>query len=144
MKQVKKPNIILDSFGLKFAPRSVQNFNESPIPVEEPPRVTQLAEILKASYVLPQKDVISRCYEEHSFMSDFRSFAQLSEYQKSTMRLLTKRAEELMRIVLGTQTTLWAEAFNPTFQRKCRQIANNWTEQVINFLEEDAFPRFQK
>jgi len=141
---VKKPNIIVDDFGLKFVPKSVQSFNQETIHVEEPLRVSQLAEVVKKSFVTPLKEGIENCYDEYDFMCDFTTFKQLHEYQQDTCKVLKNRADELMKVVLGTANNLWAEAFSSTFQRKCRKISHNWIENTMRILDKDLFPKYQK
>lgn len=131
-------------FGIKYNPKCVESFNKENITVEDPPRPTQLAQMLLKSYIEPLKLLLNKCFEDKQYLFDQQSFLELSDYQKGTSEILKNKVEDLSRIVLGTSATLWSEVFYPVFHRKCEQVAVSKIDLIFEFLRADAFPKFKK
>lgn len=143
-KEMRRPKISTAAFGIKYFPKVVEIFHNEAIVIEDSPRVGILAQLLLTSYVQPLKSLLQKCFEQNQFLVQEQSFEELSEYQKVTTSILKDKTEELMRIVLGTSSSLWAEAFYPIFQQKCEQVAKMKTDLLFQYLDEETFPKYKK
>ncbi|ODN03459.1 Conserved oligomeric Golgi complex subunit 1 [Orchesella cincta] len=144
VKEIRRPNISVTSFGLKYAPKIVDTFNQESIIIEDSPRASQLAQLLLTSYVHPLKELLNQCFHQNQYLVQQQSFEELNEYQKGTVDVLKHNTDDLMRIVLGTAKTLWSETFYPVFQLKCEQISRLKIEAIFKYLSEEAFPNYRK
>ncbi len=143
-KEMRRPKISTAAFGIKYFPKVVEIFHNEAITIEDSPRVGILAQLLLTAYVQPLKSLLQKCFEQNQFLVQEQSFEELSEYQKATTSILKDKTEELMRIVLGTSSSLWVEAFYPIFQQKCEQVAKMKTDLLFQYLDEETFPRYKK
>ncbi len=116
--------------------------NES-ILVEEPPRASSLAEVIQQSFLTPLKTLLGTSYTEDAYMHGLRTLTQMNEYRKSTTQTLNQDCEELMRIVLGTSTSLWTHLFQSVFQLKAQAVVSLCVEEILEFLRNEGFPKFE-
>ena len=131
-------------FGIKYLPKSVDNFNNSNISVDEPPRVSEVAQLLLKFFVEPLKLLLSQSFRSGQYLVEQERFEELSKYQNETQDILKDKIEDLMRIVLGTSNSLWAEVFYPVFQQKGEQVGKLKLDRIFKFLEKEAFPKYKK
>ncbi|CAL8076194.1 unnamed protein product [Orchesella dallaii] len=144
LKEIRRPQVSVSSFGLKYAPKIMDLFNQESIIIEDAPRASQLAQLLLTSYVHPLKGLLNQCFLQNQYLVQQQSFEELSEYQKCTVDILKRNTDDLMRIVLGTAKTLWSETFYPVFQLKCEQISRMKIEVIFKHLSDEDFPNYKK
>lgn len=144
VKEMRRPKISMSSFGIKYTPRIVHTFSNEQLNAEDPPRAGMLAQLLLESYVLPLKNLLSRCFEKRVYLVHQQSFLELNDYQKSTTKILKEKTDDLMRIVLGTSKSLWSETFYPVFQQKCEQVGKQKIDLIFKHLVDDTFPKFKQ
>jgi len=142
-KSVRKPSMNIRNFYFIFQPRCVDEFRSESVKVQTPPRASKLAEIIVQFFISPLKALLESSYLEAGYLEDFETLAQLSEYRESRTQILTTECEDLMRLVLGTSTSLWLHVFAPVFQLKAQAVVTSCLHSISTFLKNEGFPKYE-
>jgi len=139
-KGIRKCKLDPSSFGFRFTPRVISEYNHKTIPVEEPPRVTRLAQIIRDDIVTPLQALLNG---EAKYLTQFVTLVQLAEYRRNSTMVLKEHCEDLMRIVLGPSTSIWNHVFHPVFQQRAERVAKRAVDEIMIFLKTIGYPKYQ-
>jgi len=141
---IRSSKIRKEIFFLKRLPKIVDEFNTERIEIQDLPRMSQLVQLIQGNFLDPLKSVLEKSYHSKAWLVSQKSLLEMKEFETSTKKMLEGNAEELMRVVLGNNKTVWTEVFYPVFLHKCQDICKAKVGCVISHLQHESFEKLQR